>query len=165
MAAYGLKTTVQWAAVLSDAATAIIQDDRVSRCRIVDSCYLLAYLNDPAVDVSDMGRYCGGELTMYRDRKKLYFFPSGLSKGLAIADIRTRFPDARVVCIGDSENDVSMLLQADLAILPAMLLEVMASKGKLLAFEVCPAGEPFEEFVISNIASLSGLNSDSWEDE
>lgn len=157
--------TVRWSTVLDDVITAIARDDRVGRCRIVDSCYALAYLNDPDVDVSDMRRYCHDELTMYRDRKKLYFFPSGLNKGLAIADIRTRFPDARVVCIGDSENDFSMLLLADLAIMPAMLLEAMASKGKLSAFEACPVGEPFEEFVISSIASVSGLNSDSWEDE
>lgn len=157
--------TLQWKPTLDDVATAIARDNRVNRCRIIDSCYVLAYLSDPAVDISDMRRYCGDELTMYRDRKKLYFFPAGLSKGLAIADIRTWIPDARIVCIGDSENDFPMLELADLAILPAMLFEATASNGKLSAFAACPAGEPFEEFVINSIASVSGLDSDSWEGE
>lgn len=160
-----LLDTMRWRTALDDVKTAIAQDDRVSRCRIVDSCYALAYLNDPAVDVSDMRSYCGEELTMYRDRKKLYFFPAGLNKGLAIADIRTRFPDARIVCIGDSENDISMLELADLAIFPAMLLGAASPKDKLPAFEPCPAGEPFEEFVASSIANVSGFSFESWEDE
>lgn len=160
-----LLDTMRWGTVLDDVITAIAQDDRVSRCRIVDSCYALAYLNDSAVDASDMRRYCGDELTMHRDRKKLYFFPFELSKGLAIADIRIRFPDARIVCIGDSKNDFSMFELADLAIFPTMLLGAAGSKGKLSAFEACPAGEPFEEFVASCIANVSDFGFENWGDE
>lgn len=151
--------------VIENVMSVIVGDPRINRCRIVDGCYLLVYLNESAIDVSDMERHCGEALTMFRDRKKLYFFPIGLSKGLAVEDVRTRFPDAQVICIGDSENDIPMLELADVAVLPSRLLRSVLAGGKPPATEKCPAEVPFEKFAADSIARKTGFRLGSLEDE
>ena len=86
------------------------------RCRLVDESYLFAYCAD-GVAVEETAEECRREtlLTVQHSGRKIYFFPPGLDKGLAVKMLRERFPGKRIYAAGDSCIDVPLLREADLA--------------------------------------------------
>lgn len=60
-------------------------------------------------------------LAIHYDSKRVYCMPEALSKGAAVKRYRERFGDAACIAAGDSDFDISMLNEADIAIFPEAL--------------------------------------------
>lgn len=48
----------------------------------------------------------------------LEFLPKGTGKGLSLFDLRDLYPNRKIICVGDYDNDLSMLKAADIAACP-----------------------------------------------
>lgn len=53
----------------------------------------------------------------------LEFLPKGAGKGLALKHLRKLYPDRKMICVGDYDNDIDMLTAADIAACPENALE------------------------------------------
>ena len=61
----------------------------------------------------------------------LEFLPKGASKGLALKNLKSLFPDRTVVCVGDYQNDFDMLSMCDLPACPDNALQEIKNISKL----------------------------------
>jgi hydroxymethylpyrimidine pyrophosphatase-like HAD family hydrolase len=52
----------------------------------------------------------------------LEFLPKGASKGMALKKLKSLFPDRTIICVGDYQNDMDMLLSCDIPACPANAL-------------------------------------------
>lgn len=97
------------------------QFDIPKRCRLVDDIYLFAGC-DNAADAGAVGAHLAAAaakgLAVAVSGRKVYVFPPGINKGMAIERLRRRFAAAKVICAGDSVIDMPMLERADVAIAP-----------------------------------------------
>lgn len=99
------------------------------------SCELKKILDVSLVDV-----FCNGV--------KVYVVPKKLSKGTAIRRLRERLKPAQVIAAGDSEFDISMMLEADVGIAPEKLAAGLERKGKIISVG---DGEIFSEYVLEYV--------------
>lgn len=58
------------------------------------------------------------KVSIYNIGEKVYIFPAVLTKGLAVKRLAARFGFKQIICAGDSEFDIPMLEQADIAYYP-----------------------------------------------
>lgn len=123
------------------------------RHRLVDEIYLYVVCDDVAAaekcmaDFADFTLQSG--LQVRRGGRKVYFLPPNINKGVAAQGLRALFPDSRLVAAGDSELDLPMLEEADIALLPnAALAAQLQNPHKY----VCPQNKHFAEFVLAMAA-------------
>lgn len=115
--------------------------------RIVDEMYLYVVCQDRAEAKQCLADYAGyGDLQVCRGGRKVYFLPPQINKGAAVQRLRVMRPNAFLLAAGDSELDLPMLEQADIALLPN---EELAALLKNPHKYVCPDGQHFAEFVLS----------------
>ncbi len=127
--------------------------DKYIRVRMVNDFYLFAYAKD-GVDI----RACVAEhqglpdIHVLASGRKLYFFPSGMDKGHALARFRPRMPASVTVAAGDSAIDLPMLERADHALVPTPFLAKQLDPARVA---VCPEGEPFAEFILQYVRDIA----------
>lgn len=123
------------------------------RGRMVDDLYVFAACDDAALAhalaAALMGRT---ELEVAVSGRKVYCFPTPISKGHALARLRRRLGPAAVFAAGDTSMDVPMLLKADGAAAPEAALLAGFAGQKCLPRE----GEHFGEFVLRCALAFSG---------
>lgn len=140
--------TANWANCLNMAVGLIGGVNEVKAARVVDGCYALALLEDPRVIPAVINRIIFDlGLRLFIEGKKVYLFPEGLEKSLAIEDLRTMHPGKKIICAGDSTNDLPMLRVADIAITTQVVAEKLAELGTAANVIVCATGNPLEDFV------------------
>ncbi len=71
-------------------------------------------------------------VSIYRDSRKVYCIPNSLSKGEAAERYRLRFGHDKYIAAGDSEFDVSMLMNADICICPEKIADFASSGKKMI---------------------------------
>lgn len=81
-------------------------------------------------------------VTVLRDSRKVYCFPSSLNKGTAAERYKQRVCRQHYIAAGDSEFDIPMLMNADICLCPESLTEfdaggVRRSCSGLFSDEIC----------------------------
>jgi len=90
--------------------------------RFVDEFFLFAKSADPQQAVHMLqGTMEANKFEVCSVHNKVYVFPSGLNKGMALERLKKRLQIKTVICAGDSQLDIAMLALADLAIAPESL--------------------------------------------
>ncbi len=150
-----LKRSESMAAAAYDDMTMLLKilecDNRVKKCRIVDGMYLFAYCYDEEGAkrcVYEYGALKG--LNAADSGRKVYFFPEGIDKGSAAAELKRIFKPELVICAGDSRIDIPMLDLADIAVVPTA---AMAEQVKSRCVRVNCGGN-FSEFVLTAVSEL-----------
>ena len=84
------RITPCWKELLAQYETQSKKEEYI-RCRLVDESYLFAYCAD-GVSVEETAEKCRREtlLTVQHSGRKIYFFPPGLDKGLAVKMLREK---------------------------------------------------------------------------
>lgn len=92
--------------------------------RNIRQLFLFTKSARPEETVKDLQDILDGEkVAVFSNGVKVYVVPHRLSKGEAVRRFRRRIKADKVVAAGDSEFDVSMLQEADMALAPAELEE------------------------------------------
>lgn len=116
------------------------------RARMVDEAYLFISCADP-----ESARAAAAQISPPDSvqpqllGRKLYYIPKGLDKGFAAKKLKERLGARLVLSAGDSEMDLPLLAQADVALTPNTTL---AQKICGTRVESCPQGAAFSEFVL-----------------
>lgn len=61
----------------------------------------------------------------------LEFLPKGASKGKALKNLKTLFPNRTIICVGDYQNDMDMLLSCDIPACPENALPEVKAISKI----------------------------------
>ncbi len=138
--------------VLAELAWQLRELSEYKRCKMVDDIYLYTVCQDVAEAEQCLADFYGfGGLQVVRGGRKVYFLPPEINKGAAVQRLRQRWPEAVLVAAGDSELDLSMLEEADLALLPnEALAEQLVNPWRL----VCPPEAHFAEFVLEKATQM-----------
>lgn len=138
--------------VLAELAYQLRELSEYKRCKMVDDIYLYTVCQDVAEAEQCLADFYGfGGLQVVRGGRKVYFLPPEINKGAAVRRLRQRWPEAVLVAAGDSELDLSMLEEADLALLPnEALAEQLVNPWRL----VCPPEAHFAEFLLESVLKL-----------
>ena len=137
---------------MTDLHARLSAQDKYIRCRIVDTMYLFAYCKK-GVNVDECRQEHLGRtgLTVIASGQKLYFFPPNISKGTAVRKIRCTLAVEKLICAGDSNIDIPMLEQADLALVPSRYL---AERLEGVNTKICEEHTSFSEFVLQTVLYL-----------
>lgn len=143
-----------WREALEETLAALQDQAMAKRCRIVDGMYTFAAC-ETAEDAQALWEAMEGRTALERQvsGRKVYFFPPPVNKGSALERLRRRFPAERVLCAGDSEMDVPMLREADLAIVPD---EALMAGVPCKQQAVWDGAERFYDFVLRTVAGYTG---------
>ena len=123
------------------------------RCRIVDKKYLFVYCAqgiDPLLKSAAIQALTTLKVTA--SGRKIYLFPPGVDKGTATLKIRQFLEPALLISAGDSDIDLPMLNQADIALVPNAALAARLDGPRQVL--VCPQGQSFLEFTVERVNSL-----------
>lgn len=123
--------------------------DKFEKCRIVDESYLFVYCN-PDFDIEACADYYRTKTNMEigTTGRKLYFFPTEISKGNAVKKIKNLLEPSLLVCAGDSPIDASMLELADIAVVPHFFdVSTLSCKD----IRICEENKNFAEFVLETV--------------
>lgn len=121
---------------------ASIVDESFAYCKSKDTQKSIAGLKN-ALDTNNFYIDTNGE--------KLYVLPKSLTKGLALKRLQKRLGAEKILAAGDSKFDLSMLLYADVAIIPkaSVLYHDLKNHQRLLMSPV--ADEKFAEFILQTV--------------
>lgn len=72
-------------------------------------------------------RNCG--LYLYNEKRRVYIMPEIITKGAQTKRFCEAFGIDRIICAGDSENDISMLENADICFYPSGLKDRFSPRG------------------------------------
>jgi hydroxymethylpyrimidine pyrophosphatase-like HAD family hydrolase len=109
-------------ALISAPLPVITESGWIYDIRYVDNYFLFAKSPQPGEAVNRLMTMIDPErFDACFVHNKVYIFPKGFTKGLAIKRLRERLQPDAVISAGDSHLDVSMLMAADIAIAPASL--------------------------------------------
>lgn len=141
-----------WQGELRRQYTLQSRDTRFIRCRLVDDAYLFTYC-EPGVSLEDCLPSCreNTSLQVQGSGKKIYFFPPGLNKGMALQKLQERFTIGKTYAAGDSSIDLSMLLRADEAFLPEKLPLPLAVGSCGWKFHRYEGKDSFAEWLLQEI--------------
>lgn len=99
------------------------------RCRNVDGMYVFAYCREGVDAGVQVEKYRGvTSLTVIASGKKIYFLPNEFNKGSALQRWKKRFMPEYVIAAGDSEIDLPMLEEADLAYVKEGIFDRLSGK-------------------------------------
>lgn len=123
----------------------------IQRCCIIDGMYLFAKCENAlqAQMIQERIQH-KTTLSMQVVKRKMYFFPTPISKGRAIKRLRQRFSPNTIIAAGDTPIDLSMLEEANVAILPRDLWELSESLERYFVWNY---EHEFSEFILSTILS------------
>ena len=127
------------------------RDKRFINCRITDNSYVFVYCSD---HVSPEGLIeelqSDTEFRVEASGRKIYFFPQNLSKGTALKNFTLSTHFDLVCAAGDSNMDISLLNQADIAIIPNQFEYSEYITSKIIR----GSDQNFSEFVLKSIMDL-----------
>lgn len=90
--------------------------------RVVDGLFVFTKSSLPLITKAYLKEILDDKkVTVYNVGDKVYIFPNILNKGLAIKRIKKIYNFDTVICAGDSDFDVPMLREADVALCPEKL--------------------------------------------
>jgi predicted mannosyl-3-phosphoglycerate phosphatase (HAD superfamily) len=121
----------------------------------VDRVFIASQSSDVRGIVSLLsGQTYSSVLEFFTEADRLYVFPGGFNKGIAVDMLRRRLRPELLICAGDSLLDLPMLRTADIALVPNERLarqvgESPEFRGKLYCAEQenCAAPGGFAEYV------------------
>jgi predicted mannosyl-3-phosphoglycerate phosphatase (HAD superfamily) len=107
----------------------------------VDRVFIASESSDPRGVVSLLsGQAYGSALEFFTEAGRLYVFPAGFNKGIAVDTLRRQLKPELLICAGDGTLDLPMLRVADIALVPNEYLarqvaESPEFRGKLYCAE------------------------------
>lgn len=126
-------------------------------CRMIDSIYLFAHFYSEESASKALSLLKQAESDAWKDRisallvrRKLYLFSPAADKGAALERLKAKFDADLVLAAGDSSPDLSMLKQADLALIPD---SQMADSLIPASTKICPESIPFSDFILQTALS------------
>lgn len=123
----------------------LLNDNKFIKCRQIDNSYIFAYCDNKTDPIICAKSYEGQtSLCVLNSGKKIYFFPSFLTKGYAVKNLKALLNVSTVICAGDSIIDVPMLNVADMCIMPDNNIRLLVFNNKCY---VCPQDLFFDEFL------------------
>lgn len=94
-------------------------------------CFLSGATDDPKKTADTLRReFAGAGLRIYSENHRVYISPEIITKGAQVKRFCAAFGINRMVCAGDSENDVSMLEDADICFCPKTLADRFYPRGE-----------------------------------
>lgn len=114
-------------AELRQAERILAQDPDVSfEVRRVDGLFVFTKSQRQELTVDRLRRELSlQKVQVWNNGSKIYVLPQGLSKGAAVQRLRALSGTSRILAAGDSEFDISMLMEADEAWLPESLRSIL----------------------------------------
>lgn len=96
------------------------EDPRVKfELRLIEGLFLFTKCNEPEKVVMDLkSKLDTGLVDVFHNGEKVYVVPSKLNKGAAIERLRSMLKPDYVIAAGDSEFDISMVIKADMGLVP-----------------------------------------------
>lgn len=104
----------------------VVSDTLLYDIRYVENFFIFAKSEEPIKAVEYLKTILKTRIDqelfeIYAVHNKVYIFPVGLNKGVAVNRLKNRLQIQRVMCAGDSKLDIPMLETADIAIVPQSL--------------------------------------------
>lgn len=139
-------------------------ENRCFEVRNIRELFLFTKSSRPCESVIQLKKMLNLSLVdVFSNGMKVYVVPGKLSKGMAVKRFREKIPmdtaagQPKVIAAGDSEFDVSMLLEADFGIAPASLVErdFFAEAGNVTGAK---AGNLFSEEVLKYVLEKADLH-------
>ena len=108
-------------------------EDRIFEVRNIRDLFLFTKSGEPLKTAKRLKEHLdASRVQVFRNGSKVYVLPFGLDKGTAVKRFRAYIKPDQVVAAGDSEFDVPMLLEADLAYAPEALKKRYALGGRIV---------------------------------
>lgn len=142
--------TEQYETELNRVYQILLEDSDVRITRYVDGAYVYASFESDQI-ARDVADHIASVIPAIVSHRKLYYIPPYYSKQSAIKSLRDNYD--YIICAGDSELDICMLNEADLAIVPRSL----ASQIKTSVL-ICPDHMRLSDYVaicLLNMAEVS----------
>jgi HAD superfamily hydrolase (TIGR01484 family) len=100
----------------------IYEDGNIYDIRQVENTFIFAKACDTAQAVNSLQEtFVSNDFNICAVNNKVYIFPQGFDKGVAIERLRQRLKPKSVICAGDNSLDIPMLEAADTAFAPKSL--------------------------------------------
>lgn len=132
-----LRLTAESRGELARAKTYLDKDeDRCFELRNIRELFLFTKSKEPDKTVQKLKAVLDAEkVRVFKNGVKVYVMPVSLTKGSALRRLNRRLEADYVIAAGDSEFDVSMLREADMAIAPKSLTETYDITGNVIKSE------------------------------
>ncbi|MBQ3545849.1 MAG: HAD hydrolase family protein [Lachnospiraceae bacterium] len=99
--------------------------NRILDVRFIENLFVYTKSSEPEKTIEFLRKHLNTKLVdVFNNGVKVYVVPKKLSKGMAIKRFKKLFDDALCIAAGDSEFDISMLNEADMAIAPQKILDI-----------------------------------------
>jgi HAD superfamily hydrolase (TIGR01484 family) len=100
----------------------INEDGNIYDIRHIENTFIFAKAGDTAQAVNSLQKNPAMQtFNIFVVKNKIYIFPKGFDKGVAIERLRRRLKPKSVICAGDGRLDIPMLEAADIAFAPTGL--------------------------------------------
>lgn len=116
-------------------ATNILENEtrRKFETRFIEEMFVFTKCNDPDEVVKDTKELLDESLVeVFNNGEKVYVVPKALSKGVAIERFKRYIGADQIYAAGDSEFDISMVLKADVGIVPCGYKEKYVNEDRLV---------------------------------
>lgn len=146
-----LQMIAPWIEEMTRMLAVLNEFNEIQRCYIIDGMYLFAKCENAlqAQMVQESIQH-KTTLSMQVVKRKMYFFPTPISKGMAIKRLRQRFSPDVIIAAGDTSIDLSMLEEADIAFLPQDLWEQSEPLAQCFVWDY---EHEFSEFILDKVLS------------
>jgi hydroxymethylpyrimidine pyrophosphatase-like HAD family hydrolase len=129
--------------------------------RIIDATYLRVIIGNPKGDrfLLELTKKHSEKIYTFRDAKKRYIIPQGISKGSALAFFLNDINYDVLIVAGDNEADISMLNLADIAIVPSQAMAMQLNTPRVVW---CNSDDEFAEsiaeMIVCEVKGYEGKN-------
>lgn len=125
------------------------EEDRCFEVRNIQELFLFTKSGQPLKTVERLKEVLDlSRVDVFSNGMKVYVVPVRLNKGDAVRRLKKRLGACFVIAAGDSEFDIPMLREADLAFLPGMLSEALAIEKHMV---VCKELSVFSDEMLEKI--------------
>lgn len=135
-------------------AQALLEQDtyRTMEVRNIKNLFLFTKSKEPVQSVEKLSAALNLSLVdVFYNGEKVYVVPKNLNKGMAVKRFRQRKQADKIIAAGDSEFDISMLKEADIAFAPKSLTEMAFIREDV----ICPDdGEIFSDALLNRIKKM-----------
>jgi HAD superfamily hydrolase (TIGR01484 family) len=130
----------------------LLQDDiRVEKSKIIDEAFIFAKSASAQRVIDDL-KYNTVSLDMLYHNEKIYVLPTGINKGVALAEVKMRLNADCVIAAGDSIPDIALLNEADYALAPSRELAARVNAPHIL---IKPETADFSVFIMKFAAGFA----------
>ncbi len=139
-----------------DACRKLLESDPniTMEIRLVDGFFLFTKSTSPEKTCETLNnKIKNSGLVSMNVSQKVYVMPKKMNKGTAIKRLREIYPGKKVISAGDSNFDIPMLEQSDIALYP----ESLDIKEKNNACFIWNETGIFSDFLLDKLLSISGL--------